>query len=82
MERLRCRYVVVTRGERGMALFGAQGERMLIPSVARTVFDVSGAGAEKALSFLCAGDLGKPQGNDVPRRQRVPLSGLYRQRRG
>ena len=44
LERLRCRYVVVTRGERGMALFGAQGERMLIPSVARTVFDVSGAG--------------------------------------
>lgn len=44
LERLRCRYVVVTRGERGMALFGAEGERMMIPSVARTVFDVSGAG--------------------------------------
>ncbi len=44
LERLGCRYVVVTRGERGMALFGASGERMLIPSVARTVFDVSGAG--------------------------------------
>jgi D-beta-D-heptose 7-phosphate kinase/D-beta-D-heptose 1-phosphate adenosyltransferase len=44
LERLRCRYVVVTRGERGMALFGADGERMMIPSVARTVYDVSGAG--------------------------------------
>jgi D-beta-D-heptose 7-phosphate kinase/D-beta-D-heptose 1-phosphate adenosyltransferase len=44
LARLGCRYVVVTRGERGMALFGAEGERMLIPSVARTVFDVSGAG--------------------------------------
>ncbi len=44
LERLRCRYVVVTRGERGMALFGANGERMTIPSVARTVYDVSGAG--------------------------------------
>jgi D-beta-D-heptose 7-phosphate kinase/D-beta-D-heptose 1-phosphate adenosyltransferase len=44
LERLRCRYVVVTRGERGMALFGADGERMTIPSVARTVYDVSGAG--------------------------------------
>ncbi|MBD5633451.1 MAG: bifunctional heptose 7-phosphate kinase/heptose 1-phosphate adenyltransferase, partial [Candidatus Eremiobacteraeota bacterium] len=44
LERLDCRYVVVTRGERGMALFGSQGERHLIPSVARTVFDVSGAG--------------------------------------
>ena len=27
-----------------MALFGSQGERFAIPSVARTVFDVSGAG--------------------------------------
>ena len=44
LERLRCRYVVVTRGERGMALFGRDGERMTIPSVARTVYDVSGAG--------------------------------------
>jgi rfaE bifunctional protein kinase chain/domain len=44
LERLRCRYVVITRGEKGMALFGSGGERMLIPSVARTVYDVSGAG--------------------------------------
>ncbi|HEY5258135.1 MAG TPA: D-glycero-beta-D-manno-heptose-7-phosphate kinase [Candidatus Baltobacteraceae bacterium] len=42
--RLGCRFVVVTRGEHGMALFGRDGERLLIPSVARTVFDVSGAG--------------------------------------
>jgi rfaE bifunctional protein kinase chain/domain len=44
LQRLRCRYVVVTRGEQGMALFGRDGERMQIPSVARTVYDVSGAG--------------------------------------
>ena len=44
LERLGCRYVVVTRGERGMALFGADGERLRVPSVARAVFDVSGAG--------------------------------------
>jgi len=44
LERLDCRYVVVTRGERGMAFFGARGERLHIASVARTVFDVSGAG--------------------------------------
>jgi rfaE bifunctional protein kinase chain/domain len=43
LERLKCRYVVITRGERGMALFSA-GERLLIPAVAHTVFDVSGAG--------------------------------------
>jgi D-beta-D-heptose 7-phosphate kinase/D-beta-D-heptose 1-phosphate adenosyltransferase len=44
LERLGCRYVLVTRGEAGMSLFGRDGEREHIPSVARTVFDVSGAG--------------------------------------
>ena len=44
LARLGCRYVVITRGERGMALFGAQGERLRVPAVARAVFDVSGAG--------------------------------------
>src|ERR1700688_262096 len=44
LERLGCRYVVVTRGERGMALFGGDGTRVLVPSVGRTVYDVSGAG--------------------------------------
>jgi rfaE bifunctional protein kinase chain/domain len=44
LELLGCRYVIVTRGEHGMALFGRDGERLQIPSVARTVYDVSGAG--------------------------------------
>ncbi|MDQ2865505.1 MAG: D-glycero-beta-D-manno-heptose-7-phosphate kinase [Candidatus Eremiobacteraeota bacterium] len=44
LERLQCRFVVITRGEHGMSLFGANGERFDIPSVARKVFDVSGAG--------------------------------------
>jgi len=44
LERLGCRYVIITRGEHGMSLFGRDGERADIPSVARTVFDVSGAG--------------------------------------
>lgn len=44
LEMLDCRYAVVTRGEHGMALFGSAGERFHIPSVARTVYDVSGAG--------------------------------------
>jgi rfaE bifunctional protein kinase chain/domain len=44
LQRLQCRYAVITRGEHGMALFGSEGERLEIPSVARTVFDVSGAG--------------------------------------
>ncbi len=44
IELLGCRYAIVTRGEHGMALFGRDGERLQIPSVARTVYDVSGAG--------------------------------------
>jgi rfaE bifunctional protein kinase chain/domain len=44
LERLQCKYVLVTRGEHGMSLFGSDGTREAIPSVARTVFDVSGAG--------------------------------------
>jgi rfaE bifunctional protein kinase chain/domain len=44
VDSLHCRYAVITRGEHGMALFGRSGERLQIPSVARTVFDVSGAG--------------------------------------
>jgi D-glycero-beta-D-manno-heptose-7-phosphate kinase len=44
LERLNCEYVVITRGEHGMSLFAKDGKRFAIPSVARTVFDVSGAG--------------------------------------
>jgi D-glycero-beta-D-manno-heptose-7-phosphate kinase len=44
LDRLRCRYALITRGEHGMALFGERGERLEIPSVARAVYDVSGAG--------------------------------------
>ncbi len=44
LERLGCAHVLVTRGEAGMSLFSAAGERDDIASVARTVFDVSGAG--------------------------------------
>jgi D-beta-D-heptose 7-phosphate kinase/D-beta-D-heptose 1-phosphate adenosyltransferase len=44
IELLGCRYAIVTRGEHGMTLFGHDGERLQIPSVARTVYDVSGAG--------------------------------------
>jgi D-beta-D-heptose 7-phosphate kinase/D-beta-D-heptose 1-phosphate adenosyltransferase len=42
--RLGCAHVLITRGEAGMSLFAADGTRDDIPSVARTVFDVSGAG--------------------------------------
>jgi D-beta-D-heptose 7-phosphate kinase/D-beta-D-heptose 1-phosphate adenosyltransferase len=58
LERLRSRYVIVTRGEAGMALFGRDGERAKVPSVARTVFDVSGAGdtAVAVLTLALAAD--------------------------
>jgi len=54
LHRLQCRYVVVTRGEHGMALFGREGERLAIPSVARTVYDVSGAG-DTVIAVLALG---------------------------
>ncbi len=41
---LGCRYVLITRGGDGMSLFGRDGERFDVPAVARTVYDVSGAG--------------------------------------
>lgn len=44
LRKLNCKYVVITRGEHGMSLFGHDGIRLDIPSVARNVFDVSGAG--------------------------------------
>jgi len=44
LERLACRHVVITRGELGMSLFSADGSRLHVPAVARTVYDVSGAG--------------------------------------
>lgn len=44
LDRLGCHDVIITRGEAGMSLFGRDGARADIPSVARSVFDVSGAG--------------------------------------
>jgi D-beta-D-heptose 7-phosphate kinase/D-beta-D-heptose 1-phosphate adenosyltransferase len=43
-ERLGCRSVLITRGERGMMLLGEDGEPTYVPTAAREVFDVTGAG--------------------------------------
>lgn len=43
-QRLGCRSVLVTRGERGMSLFESDGTSLHIPTVARQVYDVTGAG--------------------------------------
>ncbi|MBI3803405.1 MAG: D-glycero-beta-D-manno-heptose-7-phosphate kinase [Nitrospirae bacterium] len=44
LERLGCQAVLITRGEQGMSLFEREGRRTDIPTEARQVFDVTGAG--------------------------------------
>jgi D-glycero-beta-D-manno-heptose-7-phosphate kinase len=44
LKRLRCEVLVITRGEEGMALFEPNQEPYLVPTVAREVYDVTGAG--------------------------------------
>jgi D-beta-D-heptose 7-phosphate kinase/D-beta-D-heptose 1-phosphate adenosyltransferase len=41
---IRCDAVLITRGEEGMTLFTREGGAMHIPTVAREVYDVTGAG--------------------------------------
>jgi D-beta-D-heptose 7-phosphate kinase/D-beta-D-heptose 1-phosphate adenosyltransferase len=43
-ETLQCEAVLLTRGEEGMILFQESGDPLRIPSNAREVFDVTGAG--------------------------------------
>ncbi|HEX8352793.1 MAG TPA: D-glycero-beta-D-manno-heptose-7-phosphate kinase [Pyrinomonadaceae bacterium] len=43
-ERLGCRSVLITRGERGMMLLEEGGEAVYVPTAAREVYDVTGAG--------------------------------------
>lgn len=58
LERLGCDAILITRGEEGMSLFEKNGHVTHIPTVAREVYDVTGAGdtviSAMALS-LCAG---------------------------
>lgn len=43
-QRLGCEAVLITRGEQGMSLFEADGSSWHIPTMARQVYDVTGAG--------------------------------------
>ena len=43
-QRLGCRSVLITRGEKGMSLFEADGTSLHVPTRAREVYDVTGAG--------------------------------------
>ncbi len=44
LKRLKCKAVLITRGEHGMSLFEQSGKIRHIPTVAQEVFDVTGAG--------------------------------------
>ncbi len=44
LDRFNCEVVLITRGESGMALFERGKETILVPTTAREVFDVTGAG--------------------------------------
>ena len=44
IDRLGCKYIMITRGEKGMSLFRKDGHFFSIPALAREVFDVTGAG--------------------------------------
>jgi D-beta-D-heptose 7-phosphate kinase/D-beta-D-heptose 1-phosphate adenosyltransferase len=44
IEKLRCRAVLITRGEEGMTLIENNGDITYIPAMAKKVFDVTGAG--------------------------------------
>jgi D-beta-D-heptose 7-phosphate kinase/D-beta-D-heptose 1-phosphate adenosyltransferase len=54
VEILNCRSVLITQGKEGMTLFENNGEISHIPTVARKVFDVTGAG-DTVISTLCLG---------------------------
>lgn len=54
MDRVGLEYLLVTRSEEGMSLFSHDGEAVHIPTVAREVFDVSGAG-DTVLASLAIG---------------------------
>jgi len=44
LKKLKCRVLVITRGEEGMALFEPDRDPYLVPTVAQEVYDVTGAG--------------------------------------
>ena len=60
-QRLGCRIVLITRGERGMSLFEEKGQVTHIPTVARQVFDVTGAGDTVVATLALALAAGVPR---------------------
>ena len=60
-EKLNAKYVLLTRGEKGMSLFSAEDRFDSIPTKARKVADVSGAGdtviATLSMALAAGGDI-------------------------
>jgi D-beta-D-heptose 7-phosphate kinase/D-beta-D-heptose 1-phosphate adenosyltransferase len=54
MERWQPRHLLITLGEHGLLLLGSDGERRHIPTCAKTVYDVSGAGDTAIALFTLA----------------------------
>jgi len=54
LKKLQAESILITRGEKGMALFSANGDIDFIPTVARKVYDVTGAGDTVIASFVSA----------------------------
>lgn len=54
LRHLKCRSVLITQGKDGMTLFERNREPIHIPTVARKVFDVTGAG-DTVISTFCLG---------------------------
>jgi D-glycero-beta-D-manno-heptose-7-phosphate kinase len=54
LKKLACRSVLITQGKDGMTLFERNGEILHIPTVARKVFDVTGAG-DTVIGAFCLG---------------------------
>jgi rfaE bifunctional protein kinase chain/domain len=54
LEELCCQIVLITQGDRGMTLFERDGQTTYIPTIARRVFDVSGAGDTVIATFTLA----------------------------
>ncbi len=60
MKKLKSTSLLITRGEKGMALFEKKGSVTLIPTQAREVFDVTGAGDTVVSTFSLARAVGAP----------------------
>jgi len=54
LEKLKAEALLITRGEKGMSLFEANGTLTYFPTRAREVYDVTGAGDTVISAFTCA----------------------------